>query len=552
MQTRPSMLLALFALVVLGGLGACAWWLLFRGSAQATPTGIESGVRTGAAVHDNVPDPGQVRMESLQLAPSTSTPLGLPIEVELELLRANPPEGGAGATPFGSAATARLKGSVFSGIGAPVAAEVRFEHGPNQGRVLQCDPTGRFGATNLYPGLAVVTVRADGIPGSERVVRLRQKTETELNIGYGKLTEVTGEVLTRDGLPLADAIVSFDGQEAKSDEKGLFHFDGVATGQVLVLVRKPGYASVQEQLTIPFGKKIEKGQIKYVLEKGGRLILSIPGPASGEVEALCIITQDGSLGTQHSYPWFLVNPVHLWPGGGSKTVEDLPAGSFTLRVFQPGAVGNPAQKSARLDVGGEAQVELGLTPAPTVHGIVRLNGQPVHKAEVTLEASDRVAATLTAFGAPNEFFLESEVLCDAPPAVQRTLTDPSGLYVLSSWENVGKERYLVARYDNGRQMATKLLRGGEEVVDLDLKPSATGDGLLRIALSERERALPVRILVNGEPRPLAQLPAGQDLKVDELNRGVWKLSLRYNGAILAAGKEVEIGEETALRFDLPQ
>jgi len=549
MNSRPSILLALLALLALGGLCTSAWWLLGR-SKPVLPRPVEVQNTEAHAPPENGRKPPD-KLENTQPVEQRPTAAGFPIEVDLELVLADQPTDTKGATPLGSAATARLKGSVISGVNTPVGAEVRFEAGPNQGRVLQCDATGRFGATNLYPGRAVLRVSGDGIPGSRRVVLLRQKTETELNIGYGRLTEITGEVSSRDQNPLAGAKVSFDGQESTTDEAGLFHFDGVASGQALVVVELPGYASIQEELTVPAGKKIEKGQLKYVLERGGRLVLDIPGGARSDVEALCYILPDVAPGTQRSYPWFLVNPVRIWPGG-STTVNDLPAGSFTLRVFLPGALAKPATKSARLDIGGEAQVTLGLEPGPRLHGLVRLNGTPVQHAEVSLEAADRLGATLTAFGASNEFFVETEIMPDAPPAFQRAFSDAAGNYELSSWESVARERYLVARYDNGRQVASVFLKGGESEVNLDLHSSGGGDGLLRIVLGERQKDLPVRVTINGEPRPPETLPAGQDLRVGELNRGRWKLSLRYNGATLAAGKEVEVGVETALPIELPK
>jgi len=549
MRSRPVLLLALLALVVLGGLAFAAWKLLVR-APDNIPAPLEMQIGHASAPQESgVKAP--TRLENTQSAETKAVPAGFPIEVDLELVLAAAPVAGEGAAPLGSAATARLRGSVFSGVGTPVAATVTIEAGPNQGRVLQCDASGRFGATNLYPGRSVVRVRGDGIPGSRRAVLLRQKAEAELNIGYGRLAEITGEVMARDEKLLAGAKVNFDGQETTTDENGVFHFDGVASGQALVVVEMKGFAAVQEELTVPAGRKFEKGQLKYVLEKGGRLVLEIPDRIRTDVQATCIILSDVPAGTQRSFPWFQVNPVRIWPGG-STTVEDLPAGSFTLRVFQPGALGKPLSKGARLDVGGEAQVTLNLEPAPTIHGIVRLGGQPVQRAEVSLEAADRLQATLLAFGAENEFFVESEILPDAPPAIQHAFTDAAGAYELSSWQEVCKERYLVARYNGGRHVATKLLRGGEVEVNLDLVPSGGGDGLLRLVLSERDREMPVRIAINGEPRPVQSLPVGQDLRVSDLNRGRWKLSVRFNGATLAAGKEVEIGEDTALPIQLPK
>ncbi len=549
MNSRPSILLALLALVVLGGLGLSAWWLLGKAPAPALHPVEVQNTHAIAPVESSAKGPE--KLENAQPVEHGPVAAGYPIEVDLELVLADQPSDTKGATPLGSAATARLKGSVISGVNTPVGAEVRFEAGPNKGRLLQCDATGRFGATNLYPGRAVLRVSGPNIPGSRRIVLLRQKTETELNIGYGRLTEITGEVFSREQHPLAGAKVSFDGQDTTTDEQGVFHFDGVASGQALVVVELAGYASVQEELTVPAGKKVDKGQLKYVLDKGGRLVLEIPGGARSDVEAQCFILPDAPAGTQRSFPWFLVNPVRIWPGG-STTVADLPAGSFTLRTFLPGALAKPAAKSARLDIGGEVQVTLTLEPGPRIHGLVRLAGQPVQHAEVTLEAADRLGATLAAFDASNEFFVEGEILPDAPPAYQQAFSDAAGAYEVSSWENVARERYLVARYDNGRQVAAVFLKGGESEVNLDLHPSAGGDGLLRIVLGERAKDLPVRVTVNGEPRPVQTLPAGQDLRVTDLNRGRWKLSLRYNGATLAAGKDVEIGAETALPIQLPR
>ena len=551
MRSRPSVLLALLALLILGGLGAGAWFVLRPQGTGNAPKPIEPlapGVHSAPSAPSAAVQP--VVLENTQPVETTPVPVGYPIEVDLELVRADASVPVAGATPLGSAATARIRGSSFSGVGAPVAAEVLFEHGPNQGRVLQCDPTGRFGATNLYPGLAIVRVRGNGIPGSQRVVRLRQKTEFELNIGYGRLTEVTGEVLTRDGQPLQGAKVSFDGQEALSDPMGLFHFDGVASGQALVVVQKPGFASVQQELAVPAGKKIDKTQLRFALEKGGRLTIDVPDRIRSDVQAYCFLLSDAPAGTQRAYPWFLVNPVRVFPGN-TQVVEDLPAGNFTVRLFQAGALAKPVQKGVKLDIGGEATITLNLEPAPTIHGVVRLDGRPVQKAQITLEAADRLQATLTAFGAANEFFVENDVLPDAPPAIQFAFTDAAGSYEISSWEAVAKERYLVARYDGGRQVATQLLRGGESEVNLDLKPSAAGDGLLRLVLSARDRSMGVRIAVNGEPRPVVTLPAGQDLRVPDLSRGLWKLSVRYNGETLAAGKEVEINADTSMLMELP-
>lgn len=550
MPSRPALLLSLLVLFALGGLGTGAWLLL------RTPDGprpLAPEVSIGPRPGPLEPAPGATpRLESVVENPThAANRVAFPLELELELLRADASVSAPGVPPLGSAATARLRGSVFSGVGTPVAAEVRFEAGPNQGRVLQCDSTGRFGATDLYPGLAVVRVRGVNIVGSQRIVRLRQKTESEFNLGYGRLTEVTGEVQTREGQALAGAKVSFDGQEAETDERGVFHFDGVASGQVLVLVQKAGYASVQEELSVPAGKKIERGQLRYALDKGARIVVHLPDRIRGDVQALCFLGADKGQGSQRNYPWFLVNPVKIWPGG-EQTIEDLPPGNVWLRVFHSGAQSKPRMKTVALGPAAEVDVTIEFEPAPTIHGTVTRGGTPVNRAEITLEAADRLRATLAAFDAPNEFFVESDVRPDAPPAVEVALSDAAGHYEISSWESAAKERYLVARADGGRLVATRILRGGESEVNLELAAASAGDGLLRLTLPERTQVLPVRIAVNGERRQPIELPPGQDLRVPDLVRGRWKLSARWNGEVLANGKELEVLGETALPLDLPE
>ena len=47
-----------------------------------------------------------------------------------------------------------MRGSVHGADGRPLRAQVEFVAGPNTGRLLDCDERGRFGANDLYAGLA--------------------------------------------------------------------------------------------------------------------------------------------------------------------------------------------------------------------------------------------------------------------------------------------------------------------------------------------------------------------------------------------------------------
>src|SRR5262249_15126947 len=153
-----------------------------------------------------------------------------PLKVELELLEARFLPKEEGVPPVGSAATARLSGRV-TGIGDDgVEAEIRFVAGANIGRVLRADATGRFGATDLNPGLSIVEVRAPGILGSRREVRLRRGQEQLLNVGYGRPGSVFGKVQDASGKGIEGADVTVDGTRVATDPEGGFYLQSVAAG----------------------------------------------------------------------------------------------------------------------------------------------------------------------------------------------------------------------------------------------------------------------------------------------------------------------------------
>lgn len=554
MRSGSKRILPVLALALLLGLGGLLVWFLkeepLNPSATLPPPVIVTEPESNTA------NTNAVRLEALDLpiVQGEST-VAFPLELELELVEARDRLRADGMPPQGSAATARLKGSVLFTLDRPVAAQIRFEKGPNEGRILRCDASGRFGASDLYPGLALVSIRGPGIPGALRTVRLRQGNEEQLNLSYARLCEVSGRVVTREDLPIEGAEIRFDGQRTESDANGHFRFEGVAPGKVVVIVQKPGFASVMEELSVPAMGRIEAARLKYSLEKGARLTIELPDPVRTDAQAMLVIVPARNLGASgnslRSYPWFSINPIRCYPGG-TVQVEDLPPGELSLRCFHVGARAKPTQVSTRLDPGGEQTVRFGLEPAAVIQGVVRMNGEPVQNAEVLIEAADRLSASLAALGEPmNLLYLESEIFPDLAPALQTTRTDAQGRFELTNWESMAKERYLIARYEGGRKQAFVALRGGETKVDLNLEAAGGGSGLLRLPLPGRSQGLPYRVTISGEPRGVAMLAVGRDLVIPGLAHGRWKLSARWNGEVLANGEALEIGGETEFPLILP-
>jgi len=556
MKSGSRLLLALLVPLVLGGLAALGWWVLSDPSRHSAPQPAEPLLEPAPSIESAAAPAARIQLEAQapDEEPAAST-VAWPLELELELVEARDRLSAEGMLPQGSAATARLKGSVLFSVDRPVAARIRFEKGPNEGRVLTCDASGRFGATDLYPGLALVRIEGPGIPGALRQVRLRQNNEEQLHISYARLTPVEGRVVTREGLPLAGVEVSFDGQPTQTDENGWFRYEGVAPGKALLILRKPGYASLLEEFSVPALGKLDPARLKFALEKGARLTIELPDRVRTDTKAQIVIVPGAAAAASgmrsRNYPWFLVNPIECYPGG-TVSIEDLPPGDLALRCFHVGARAKPTQRAVRLDAGGEHSTSFSLEPAPVIQGSVTLGGQPVQNAQVSIEAADRLAASLAALGEPmNLLYLESDIFPPLAPALQSTRTDAQGRFELTNWETLIKERYLIARYDNGRKLAFRALRGGETRVDLALEASGGGQGALRLRLPERTQSLPWRVTISGEPRGLSQLAPGRDLTIAGLAQGTWKLSARWNGEQLASGELLEIRGETERPLQLP-
>ena len=544
-------LLVLLALVSVAGLCAGAWFLL----RDNPPVRVDPVLP--AADDPVVADPGTrgasqplAEPESTEGAGSADTSVVIPLEVELELVHASGSLQGPGVPAIGSGAKAQLKGMIRGSRGEPVRAQIEFVAGSNEGRILYCDGSGTFGAQDLYPGLSIVRVTGPGILGSEREVRLRQEREDLLNISYERPARVSGTVFDDEGKPLAGAEVSIDGLRTVSDELGRFEIPAVAAGRALAIVSKPGLAAYRELVDIMLGASAEGAHLQFRLQTSARLQVSVLDAINASEEAwLFILPSDGA--AQRRFPWHTVNPVRVWPGG-TATVEDLPSGLVSLRLFHAGAVAKPEHTTVLLGPHETTSAEFHLEPAPVVQGIVTDGGSPAPEARVVLEAPDRTAAMLSVFGQSNYLWLENDVFPNLPPAMQVVLTNGMGEFVLNANESASGVRYLSATSEDGKRRAQAVLQPGTTRVDLALAPVEDGSGEMRVVMEGRFQALPVRVTVDGAPRDLLMLPPGRDLSIGGLPRGSWLATVRWNGEALIQRAPVQIDEEVTLEVTLPE
>lgn len=555
--SRRNLLLALLVALALGLFAVLSWVLSSPNDTGAAPITVDSTPGPAPVVHPDTPGERElaspIEIEQQPEQDPNETTVVFPLKLELELLRAEATLQAEGQPARGSDATARLKGQIADSTGAPVRATIEVLAGPNRGRIFTCDARGQFGANDLYPGLVLLDVTGPNILGSQREIILRKDRETLFNLGYGRPASVVAEVVDAEGKPIESANVTMDGQRTLTGPDGVFSYPYIASGEVTIFVEKAGYASVFQLLTITAGSNIEKGRLKFRLDRGASLRLSIAENINAGQPAT-IFVLPASLAAQRTYPWARLNPITSLHPGGTITIDDLPTTPLVVRVFHSGAIAKPAQQAVVLDPGQPTLVELHLEPAPIVFGVVTIDGEPAGDAEVTLEVPERVNATLGALGETNYLMLESEVMPDAPTAVQHARTNAAGEYQLTANENVSKYRYLVARSKDGRHQAGLVLQGGETKVDIALSAAEpVGDGPCEFILqtNPRYQALPIELSVNNTPRDVKALLPDRDLHVTGLVKGRWRVRAKWEDITLLKDQVFDLDTEVSLSVKLP-
>lgn len=548
MSSSQRFLLLALLLLLLGGLGFGARWLFSgREPAPAPEPGRESVAVTPQAAPRPAERLSAGEVTERPKADPGSTTVTYPLEVELELVRPGALPTEPGVPAWGTAGRSRLQGFVFGEDNKGLAAQVEFVYGANTGRVLQCGADGAYGANDLHPGLSIVRIEGPGVLGSMREVLLRQEREQVLTVSYARPARISGEVIDRKGEPLTGAKVTLDGLVSITDSFGQFHFPQVAAGDALLVVEKDGFRAHREILPVTVGATYEIGRLRYALEPGASLEIVVPDVTGGSEEAYVYFFSKA--GVLRDYPWFLVNPTRVWPGGRVR-IDDLPPGRIDLRLFHSGAKASPELAVANLVPGSVISTEIRLKPAPMLMGVVRSGGEPVADARVTLEAADRIEAVLAALG-EDYGILEGDVLPGLPPGLQEVRTDADGEFVLSSWASAAKNRYLTAVGPDGRSFAGKLLRGDEERVDLELSQRAQDSQAVTLRMGGRFQALPVRLVIRGEPRDEFLLGPDDDLVIDGLARGTWRMAVQWETEDLLDGFELELPGAADVDLALP-
>jgi hypothetical protein len=546
---------AVLVLVLLAGvLGGV--WLLAGGGPEAPE------VAPVALTPDRVPvaqGPGplvpEVDLEAPRAAQDSAADAGglalpHPLEVELTLLAPAGLEVPADWPAPGSGANARFSGVISGPDARGIQARLEFEHGTNAPRVIETDSAGRFGANDLWPGVAVVRIETSTGLVARREVLLRSLAEARLGLSFAAPAVVLGRVEDLFGKPIASAEVEIDGNRAFSDVDGNFSIRKVAPGlRIVGTARAKGYAAQRELLSLERGSVVEEGRLTFRLPVGTTLDVVVPRAVGAREPVQVLVFAASGSGAaaagQSRFPWEWLSPLAV-PPGGRLHLEDLPPETITLVPFHSGAVAVPSQQNCKLDEGRDNQATIQLEPGAVVRGRLLFDGAPVAGARVRLEAPDRSNATTRALGRRPMYHQEA-IFPHVHAAKQEVVTPSSGKFVLSAYPQAGDRWYLEAESADGRLVARALVEAGAEGVelgDLELQPRGPSEanGVLRLDLAPRLWAVDLDVRVQGAPRDRARLRPGATHDIGGLTPGLWRVDARYREQRLASGRQATVGE----------
>lgn len=552
---RPIFILALFAFLLCVGLGVA--WMLGGDANGGANVVLESDGSLVTTDDEPVTTQLGVRTENDDGLAAPADPLpasayDTTLEIFLDLVR---PAGwlhAEGAPALGSGASAALVGGLWTDQRSGVRGTVRFVSGANEGRVLECDAGGRFGANDLYPGLSVVEVSGPGIPGSLREMILRNDRETRLNIGYGRLSTVNGEVYDQSGNAVEGATVRMDGVPAQTNDFGRFQVAGIAGshGDMVVTVEKDGYATLRTKLSLMSGTTVPLGTHRFVLQESGSLEIYIVEKIGATGPAQLFLMPANPMMAQSNFAWHRVNPVAVEPGT-TTLIDGLPPGEVRVLVFHAGALAKPRIATAGVRSGLSTPVTIHLEPAPMLAGKVTHDGAPVARAVVRVEAPDRTRAMLNYLG-ESAAYLESQVLQSLPPGTQAVKTDDFGNFRIGLFGDPSEVKYVTATSFDGKLWAGEVLRPGATEVELELGAAREGNRELLIEISDRELPLRVDLMIDGTPQGLTAIMPGKHLEIPGLMEGDWKLTARFGRARLFDEVPITVQDGAAFYIGLPQ
>lgn len=120
----------------------------------------------------------------------------------------------------------------------------------------------------------------------------------------------------------------------------------------------------------------------------------------------------------------------------------------------------------RLVVRACVPVELELRARPVLEGRVLFGGEPLAGARVTVEAANRLRASVASLAGAEDLYRHVPIV-DLPAAHQETWTDSRGRFRLGDWSSVSGPSFLTVRNPDGTiEVTRELVESKDCTIDL--------------------------------------------------------------------------------------
>ncbi|MEM8961623.1 MAG: carboxypeptidase-like regulatory domain-containing protein [Acidobacteriota bacterium] len=296
---------------------------------------------------------------------------------------------------------ATLVGQILDPDGAPVAdAAVSLDGDPTM--QASSDEDGRYRLDGIESGHQVVVARHRDFLAGRGVIEVRGDVENELDLTLGRGHAVRGAVLDPSGAPAPEARVSLTAMAgemvttALPDADGRFEYEKVAPGTYELTASSSGdrvaRAELGEPLVVAAG---DVDGLVLVLEESavGKVRGVVSGVEVDDIPAVQVFALNEVIGDMRQAQLDFE---------GNFAIDDLMTGDWLVWAWHSTSL-QGAQRDVAIGPGGEAWVELDLTPEDglTLRGTVRHQSQPVRGAQVQvlgLDIGTQRAATTDAAG----------------------------------------------------------------------------------------------------------------------------------------------------------
>jgi hypothetical protein len=179
------------------------------------------------------------------------------------------------------------------------------------------------------------------------------------------------------------------------------------------------------------------------------------------------------------------------------------------------------------------------------------DGQVVAGATVRVVAADPVDASLRLFGG-SRLSLEEEVLPLSPAVVRATRSAGDGRFRISAGEQVSEWRLLEAVGPKGLRRGLLAVGPNQREVEIELDSIEEGTARLELALPRRFQAIAVQLTIDGRPGERFEVESREDLVIDGLAQGLWRLDVRWRGARLLEEGGLELEGVERRTIELPE